>query len=356
MAESTSLRLKAKFGDSAEVRAGLEGSVMKKSWLALALLSSGCGRVLYGGDPQDVGVDAVGADVGGDVGADALVDAFADDTGPDAGVDASFDASLDDAGVDASVLDVGVDASFDAGMDASFDAGRDVGVDASFDAGRDGGSDAGSDAGPIRTPIDIAPRALLASDWTHRSFIRTMSDPCSIAVTYEPIGGAPDDRMQMALTGCPMNGAGRDFADIFEWDSQDVLDGRDGRICRIDLNLDTSRQSSLSPNTCFTSAIGVLGTQVGTGSALIHYSNIHVHCPSSTTTFPWVGGIGLIARDGLIAAGMDLTQPLRFVLMFRVLDWGVDPADQVVSYDNPHFRVTFDRDADGVCDDVDPTP
>jgi hypothetical protein len=160
----------------------------------------------------------------------------------------------------------------------------------------------------------------------------------------------------MALTGCAADGAGRDFADIIEWDSQDVLDGRDGRICRIDLNLDTSRQSALDATTCFTSAIGVLGTQVGTGVQLINFSNIHVQCPSSTATFPWVSGVGFLTRDGLTAAGMDLTQRLRFVLMFRVLNWGPSPADQVVSYDNPRFRVTFDRDADGVCDDVDATP
>jgi len=356
---------------------------MKRILAASALIWSGCGRVGYAevdsGLHDDVGMDAYLAidapDAARDTGADAFVaiDTPLDsnlpdgiDAGPDAGSDAGPDAGNDaamsfpDATFDTG-SDAGRDAGNDAGMDAGRDAGSDAGRDAGSDAGRDAGSDAGvdatvPDAGPIRTPIEVAPGALLATDWTHRSFIRNASEGCSLAVTYEPTLGAPDDRIQMALTGCPMNGAGRHFLEMLEWDSQDLVESRDGRICRVNASIDTSRQSSLSPNTCFTGSVGLVGTQVGTGNPLIQYTNSYIHCPSATATFPWTAGLGLFTRDGLAAAGFDFTRPMQFVLVFNVVDWATDPPDMVISYDNPRFRVVFDRDADGICDDVDPTP
>ena len=321
---------------------------MKRVLAGAALIWSGCGRIGYvevDGGPHDADMDANVIDAA-DAAADGGVDAFLvmdapldsallnDDTGSDAG---------DDAG--SVVLP---DATLDAGSDASFDAGR----DASFDAGRDAFA---PDAGPIRTPIEVAPSALFATDWTHRAFLRTASEGCSLAVTYEPTLGAPGDRVQMALTGCPMNGTGRHFLEMLEWNSQDLVESRDGRICRVNASIDTSRQSALSPNTCFTGSVGLVGADFA-GNPLIQYTNSYVHCPSATATFPWTAGVGLFTRDGLVAAGFDFTRPFRFVLVFNIVDWGVDAPDMVISYDNPRFRVVFDRDEDGICDDVDPSP
>lgn len=323
------------------------GSVMKRILAAAALMiSSGCGRVGYA--EVDSGLEDAGMDAfqQADGGADAP-------EARDVSLDTAADSTLPDG------IDAGSDSGSDTGVDALMffpDAGADAGRDAGADAGRDAGNDAGADAGPIRTPIEVAPGALVASDWTHRSFLRMASEGCSLAVTYEPTLGAPDDRIQMALTGCPMNGTGRHFLEMLEWDSQDLVESRDGRVCRVNASIDTSRQSALSPTTCFTGSVGLVGTQVGTGNPLIQYSNSYVHCPSATATFPWTAGTALFTRAELSSAGFDFTQPLRFVLVFNITEWGVDAPDMVISYDNPRFRVVFDRDADGLCDDVDPSP
>lgn len=249
----------------------------------------------------------------------------------DGGMDSSIDAFRADAhvAVDAS-LDTSAPDALDVGFDAGFDAGNDVGSDA--------GNDVGQDAARPRV-LDIRPDVLRAEDWAQRHYVS--SPGCVLTVTYVPTGGNPGDCMRLELSGCESTGTS--FMDYLEWLGQDLVEARDGVVCRVDVTLDVRGESPVSPGTPFRGWIGVQGTHIVSSGTTGQWPSVEDIPP-----LDWTHGNLDISRPGIVEAGVDVALPMHLTVAFKIDRWTSVP-DQVLYLDNPTFHVVFDDNDDGLC-------